>query len=230
MSVFAIAWKLSLLLACLGLFTRFSTIVAFVLGTYLVGLFNSYGKIEHEAIPPIFIMGILAVSRCGHGFSLDALLRNRRKEPPIGPSGEYRWPVRAVWVLLAIMFFDAGTAKLRVSGLNWAWGQGFSLLMLSRYFDPNPPPLKVGLFIANHVWLARMMGVGSLLVETLFPLALFTRWGRWFFPAAAFAMQMGIGLVMNIWFIHFLGAYLFWVPWDRLAQRLAPEESAIIPA
>jgi hypothetical protein len=220
MLALGLIWKLSLVTACIGLFTRASTGVAFLLGIYFIALFNNYGKAESDQLPMVFILGILALSRCGDAISVDALLRRRRGGGPVAPSGEYRWPVRVVWVLMALMFFNAGTAKLRHSGLHWAWDEGFSLLLITRFYDPNPPALRIGLFIANHLWLARLMGFGSLFVETCFPLALFTKWGRRFFPPAAFAMQLGIGVIMNIWFIHFLCAYLFWVPWDRIALRL----------
>jgi hypothetical protein len=228
MGLIGIVWKLSLMMACVGLFTRASTIIAFVLGTYITGLSNSYGKIESQLLPLIFIMGFLALSRCGDAVSLDAIFRRRRR--PIAPSGEYRWPVRMVWVLMAVIFFNAGTAKLRHSGYRWAWAENFQLLLITQFYNANPPVVRIGLFIANHVWLARLFAAGSLCVETLFPLALFTRWGRWFFPLAAFGMQVGIGLLMNIWFVGFLGAYLFWVPWDKVIDRLTGRSRAGEPS
>ena len=219
MGVIGIVWKLSLILACVGLFTRASTIIAFVFGTYIIGLSNSYGKIESQLLPLVYIMGFLALSRCGDAFSLDAIFRKR--SGPLAPSGEYRWPVRMVWVLMAVVFFNAGTAKLRHSGYRWAWAENFQLLLITQFYNANPPAVRVGLFIANHAWLARLVAAGSMFIETFFPLALFTRWGRWFFPLAAFGMQLGIGLMMNIWFIGFLGAYLFWVPWGKIVNHLA---------
>ena len=30
------------------------------------------------------------------------------------------------------------------------------------------------------------------------------------------AMQIGIGLLMNVWFTRFFFAYVFWVRWDCL--------------
>src|SRR5437868_15344333 len=48
MMVLAWTWKIALLLACIGLFTRPSTIIAFVLGIYFIGLSNNFGKVESE--------------------------------------------------------------------------------------------------------------------------------------------------------------------------------------
>jgi hypothetical protein len=226
MSVLAWSWKIALLLACIGLFTRLSTIVAFVLGVYFIGLSNNFGKVESELLPPVFVLGILALSRCGDALSIDAIWRSRRGSREIQPSGEYRWPIRAVWVVMSLMFFGAGVAKLRASGLSWAFGGGFSVLLIKSYYDPNPPLTRLGLWIANHILIASLFALGSLMIETLFPLALFNRWARILFPAAAFGMQFGIGIIMNIWFIHFLPAYIFWVPWDRIATRFAPRSAA----
>jgi hypothetical protein len=38
--------------------------------------------------------------------------------------------------------------------------------------------------------------------------------------AAAFSMQIGITLVMGPDFGPFIWSYLFWIPWDRVAQRM----------
>ena len=38
-------------------------------------------------------------------------------------------------------------------------------------------------------------------------------------PAAMLLMQLGIGLLMNVWFWPFMYCYLFWVPWDRILGR-----------
>jgi hypothetical protein len=54
------------------------------------------------------------------------------------------------------------------------------------------------------------------------------------------AMQVGIGLLMDVWFTRFMFAYLFWVPWGSIfaargnaatgtqrAQRLAESATAL---
>src|SRR4051794_22897835 len=46
--VLSVIWKTSLLLCCIGLFTRPNTWVALLLGVYLVGLPHNFGKIRHN--------------------------------------------------------------------------------------------------------------------------------------------------------------------------------------
>jgi len=99
----AAAWKAALLLACAGFLTRFSTAIAFVLGAYLIGLPYNFGKTDHMTAIVVFTLGFFALSHAGDAFSIDALIRRRfRRIPPPAPSGEYRWPVRAVWLTMAV--------------------------------------------------------------------------------------------------------------------------------
>src|SRR5690349_13745661 len=51
-------WKVSLVMACVGLLTPASSMFTFVLGTYLIGLTFNYGKIEHQTMPMIIVMGV----------------------------------------------------------------------------------------------------------------------------------------------------------------------------
>ena len=211
-------WKCSLVLACIGLFTRISTLIAFVLGGYLIGLMFNYGKLEHQVMPVVITLGILALSHCGDAFSIDAWLRRRRGQIPI-PSGEYRWPIRMVWLVMSVTFCAAAIAKLRESGIHWVTGDGFSLLMIQQMYKTSPPHVRWGLLVANHRLLAVIFAGGSLCTELLFPLTLFDKRARVFFPLVTFVMQLSIGLVMNIWFIQFLAIYGFWIPWDRSVRK-----------
>src|SRR5262249_51151247 len=116
----------------------------------------------------------------------------------------------------------AGIAKLRGThaahhtGFDWATGDGFSILMIQRFYEPVPPMVPWGLWIANHAMLAHLIAATSLAVEVLFPLSLFNRRLRFLLPAMAFLMQLGIGLMMGIWFLQYLPIFVFWLPWGKL--------------
>ena len=217
----AAMWKASLFLACVGFCTRVSTALAFVLGAYLIGVPYNFGKTDHMTALVLFTLGFLVLAPCGDAWSADALVRRRfRDQPPPPPSGEYRWPVRAVWLTMALVFFTAGMAKVIQGGFPWVFSEHMEISLVQRFYDPNPPDLRIGLWIAQHPWAARTMAAGSLLGELAFPLALLSRRARRFLPAILLLMQLGIGVVMNVWFWPFMFCYLFWVPWDRLlAQR-----------
>lgn len=216
MGQLAALWKASLLLSFVGFVTRVSTVVAFVLGVYLIGVPYNFGKTDHMTALVVFVLGIMALSWSGDAWSIDALFRRKRGAAPPPPSGEYRWPVRAVWVAMSVVFFAAGMAKLMQGGLAWVTSEHFQISLVQRFYDPNPPTVRLGLWLAAHPLLARTFAGVSLLGELLFPLALVSRRARAVLPPLLLAMQLGIGLLMNVWFYTFMFVYVFWVRWDRL--------------
>lgn len=230
--VLEIAWKASLLLACVGLFTRAATLVAAGGALYLIGASFSYGKVFHTASLVIFTMGVLAFSRCGDAVSVDALVRRRRGLPPPAPSGEYRWPVRMVWVLMAVLFFNAGMAKVIRGGLDWVTSENMAILMTQRHYmnADSLPALDWGLFIAKHKWLYMTFAAGSILAEVFCFAALFLRYPwRLVPPLSLLGMQVGIGLMMNVWFTPYMVVYLFWVPWGDVGRWLRRRSGAAAP-
>ncbi len=223
--VMEIAWKGSLALACVGLLTRFSTATAFALGIYLLGLRHNWGKASHDDASTIFILLILALSRCGDALSLDALIRRKRRAPTDGPSpllplesGEYRWPIRAVWLVLSMVFFNSAVAKLRRSGLEWALSENLAVLMVRlNYF--NKPATDWGLQLANIRGFSQFMGISAIAVELFFPLVMFSRIARWILVPSAFLMQLGNKFLLGVDFTGFMFAYVFFIDWRRLLTR-----------
>src|SRR5215203_1165569 len=155
-------WKISLALSCIGLFTRVSTVSSFILGTYLIGLPMNFGKVGHNEGLLVFVLGIMALSRCGDSCSIDRLIwkaRRRndtsRQRPQV--SGEYTWPVRAVWLMFALIFFAAGVSKLRHSGLEWIFSDNMANLLLKASFIHNEAYSWMGSYVAQHSWLTQLL-------------------------------------------------------------------------
>lgn len=213
-----VAWKASLVLACVGLFTRAATLWAAVSGLYLIGLQYNYGKTDHLTGVFLFTTGIMALSRCGDALSIDALIRRRRDPSPVPPSGEYRWPVRMVWVLMSTLFFAAGMAKVIRGGVPWVASDNFAVLLVQRQYMTSLPALDWGLWVAKHPWLFKPMAAGSICAELFLFTALFDRRLRAVLPYALLSMQIGIGLFMRVWFTPYMVCYLFWVPWDKVIE------------
>jgi len=216
-----VVWKSALALSCVGLCTRLSTLTAFALGAYLLALPHNFGHTSHHDAILVFVMGIMALSRCGDGLSVDSLIaarRGKRRSISAVSSGEYTWPVRMVWLVMALIFFAAGVSKLRYSGLGWATaGTMATLLTVSHYHFSNADPLTSwGLPLAHSVWLCRLLAETTLAIEVGFPLALFSSRARSVLVPAGLLMQAGIRVLMGPTFGQFMICYLFWVPWDRL--------------
>jgi len=209
-------WLLSLACASLGAVTRISTFVAFTLGLYVLGLPHNFGKVGHGEPVLIFTMLILAISRCGDAFSIDAGLRRPRGQC----SGEYTWPIRAVWVLMSIVFFSAGATKLIRSGLGWITSDNLQILLLAHHAALKTPLSLLGWRLAQHPQLCRVVAGCSVGLELTFPLALLSRRLRTVLIPAVIVMQIGIGIAMGVYFTQFLLCYLFWVPWSRMIRIL----------
>jgi len=227
-------WLVSLASSAIGFHTRLSMAVAFLLGTYLLGLPHSFGHTFHFDATLVIAMGILACSRAGDAWSIEALQAGRKT---VAPSGEYTWPIRAIWVAMALVFFAAGVAKLRHGGLAWIASDNLSIVLnRAAYHVSDADPIGgLGLAIARHAWLSRSVAAFTVIVELGFAAALFSRTARLFFVPAAFGMLIGIRVLMGPTFGGFLILNVFWVPWSvvldsltarvRLKSRAAPADA-----
>jgi predicted DCC family thiol-disulfide oxidoreductase YuxK len=217
-------WKASLILAAIGLFTRPAMTVAFVLGTYLMGLPHNFGQTQHFDTLVVFASGALALSRAGDACSIDALVRAARRRSPDRPaeSGEYTWPIRFVWVAMALIFCAAGLSKLRHSGLGWIFSDNLSLLLLRQQYhiSDGDPLTSWGILVAHHQWMAHAMAAASITIETMFPLVLFSRRARAVLVPAGLLFLIGIRMLMGPTFEQFMMCYVFWVPWPRAAAAV----------
>jgi len=222
LTVLTLVWKASLAFSALGLLTRASSAVSFVLGAYLLGLIQCFGKTHHFDFPALVVLGILALSRCGDALSLDRALRVRAESAggpapvELSPSGEYTWPIRLVWVLTALVFFGAGVSKLRRSGLPSIFSENMRYVLLSHHYS-HRPPTSWGLYVAQIGWAPKVLGLLTILFEAGAPLALLGRTLRWIFIPGLLMMQIGIHLLTGA-FEAYWYLYVFWVPWDRLAS------------
>ncbi len=213
-------WKASLLLAGIGLFTRFSCAAAFGLSLYLLGMQNNFGKLEHNDPIIIWCFLILAVGRSGDAWSLDQLIAAIRGNRPPGPHAEYRWPLRMMQLLMAMIFCIAGFSKLRTSGVAWALSDNLRNVFLMEHYLANPA-LSWGVWIAAHPMLCRLLAVASLTAEVTAPLALLSRWARWIIIPSLFAVQLGNQLLLGIDFRQFMLCYACWIPWTNLGRRIS---------
>jgi hypothetical protein len=214
-------WKIALVSAALGLATRTSITTALGLGFYLLGLPHCFGKIHHYDAILIFAFAILALSRCGDALSLDRLLARARRGaalPPPTPSGEYTWPIRAIWLLMALVFFGAGVSKLATSGLAWIFSDTMAIFLVQhQYHFGNAVPLtSFGLVLARHAWLCRLLAAATIVCEAGYPLALVSRRARVVLVPGMLLMQLGIRVLLGPTFFAMMACNVFWVPWDRL--------------
>jgi hypothetical protein len=213
-----IVWKVSLALSALGFLSRPAMVVAFATGAYLMGLPHNFGQTQHFDTLIVFASGALALSRAGDAVSIDALLAARNGPRRPAPAWEYTWPIRFVWVAMALIFCAAGLSKLRHSGLDWILSDNLSLLLLRQQYhlSDGEPLTDWGVWVANHPLVVRGMAAAAVTIETLFPLALFSRIARAVLVPGGLAFLVGIRVLMGPTFEQFMMCYVFWIPWHRL--------------
>jgi hypothetical protein len=218
--VIQIIWKIALLFSCVGLFTRLSTITALIFGAYLIGLAHSFGKVQHDDAIVAISIGVMALSRCGDSFSIDAMISRARQRQSVHAkqSGEYKWPVQIICVLFSLAFFSAGISKLRHGGMNWIFSDSLAILLVRHHYhvSDSDPLVSWGLNLAQHPFLYKTLALLTVAGEVGYPLALFSFRARRIFVPLMLLIQLGIRVVMGPSFNQFLICNLFWVPWDRV--------------
>lgn len=229
-AVLQAVWKLSLFLCCIGLFTRASLTAVAVLGTYLLGLPHNFGQIYHFDALLVLAFWILAFSRAGDAWSADALILAFRSPDaqPRGPSGEYTWPIQLILTALSLVFFAAGIAKLWTSGAAWIFSDQIAILLrrVQYHISDADPVVGWGNYLAGFPVLTRLLAATTIVTETLYPLALFSRRLRPFLVVGGICLIVGIRLLMGPTFEQFLTINVFWVPWDRVGEALRARRPA----
>lgn len=222
-----VVWMVALALSCVGLLTRLSTGISFLIGVYLIGLPHNFGKTHHMDAILVFVLGIMFLSRCGDRRSLDCVIKRwRRGLVPGSPesnlkNGEYQWPVRMVWLVFCLIFFAAGALKIKYGGLSWVFSESFSNILIRQNYNLNIPPLtNWGLWLARYGWLSRLLAACTLIIEVCCPVALFSGKARVILVPGVIVMLVFIRLLLGPAFVEVLICSLFWIPWHRLERRL----------
>lgn len=207
----SITWKIALLLSCLGLMTRVSALVSFVGSFFLLGLPHSMGDLSHGDAAAVLILGVLVFARSGDALSLDQVLWRRSH----APSGEYRWPVRAVWLILSTVFFAAGYAKFVRGGWEWAFSDNMAFILAEHQFPPEHPEamLPWGTWMARQPWAYKGVGLATLLVETGYPLAMFSLAARFILVPAMVLSMIGFRVLLGPAFLPLILCHVFWIRW-----------------
>jgi hypothetical protein len=222
LEVLQLVFKLALCCGAIGLFTRSSCVVAAAIGLYLIGLPHNFGKTHHNDSVIVITLAILALSRSGDTWSVDAWWRRRRGQPAPVAAGHYRWPIRTVWLLLSMVFFSAGAFKLRNGGLEWIFSDNLAVMLRQNAYQvADADPLTTwGLWLAQHPALCVAAAFLTVLFEFAYPLALIDWRARIVFPLGMCGLLLGIRLLMGPTFGLFILCHLFWIPWDRVAAAV----------
>lgn len=162
-----------------GRWTKPAIIVIILAIFYLKGVRDSIsGDIHHREVPIVALLVLFLVSKCDQVFGMDA----RRKGLPGIAAWEGSWPLRAMQVYIAMFYFWALVAKLRLSGLSWFTDGGrIQDVLLARSLrdgigaDGLPVNLPQAYELAQNPDLVFVLGAAVFVFELLIPLILFVR-------------------------------------------------------
>lgn len=239
-------WVIALATSAVGLFTRFSTWIAAILGYLILSFAHSHGFYHHRDGVLVSIMFILALSRSGDAFSIDDLLRSaweangrslkhlkkrvtspeawrwpKLRERMCVSGASYAWPIQCVRVVWTLVFFSAALSKLKASGLDWVLSDNLRNIFLTNqylYQDWARDTFRWGIAasLAASPLLCKFLAGFGLGIELIAPLAM-KSW-RWRIAVVGLvaAMQIGIYLTVLVNFKEYVPVYVWWIGWSSL--------------
>jgi hypothetical protein len=222
-----LAWA-STALMFLGLRARTSTIVSFVAAVALASLSFAESRTWSHQYNVVFLAQLAFLgARCGDTLSLDALWRHYRRRPALDVPGGYQWSVRLVQLAVALMFAGACFHKFAHGHftLRWALSDNLRHHLLVRYDLADLPRPAVVDWIINDPWKYRTAAMLNLISQAL-PIAavfLMKRPVLRAFAGSFFVIEtIALGLVVNLWNLHWLPLFAVFIDWDRLFRRSQP--------
>jgi len=175
---------------------------------------NSWSMIYHSDNALVLHALILGFAPAADALSLDARGRAAAAPVPV-PVDDWRygWPVRLMNAATVSTYFVGGVAKV-VGPLGWGWARGEALRsqvavdgLRKELLGEGAAPLASRLH--DKLPLFRVMGLSSLALELLAPLALADRRLARLWAVGTFQMHWGILLVMGIKFRYQLSGLIF---------------------
>ncbi len=211
-------------LAVVGLFTRPAVFVAGLASGLMQAHEYSYGRVSHpEAIFCLFLVS-LAFAPCNRCFSLDAWIGRRRRPSQWGTEAvrtDAVWPLRLAQLMIALAYLSAAVAKMVVGGVTWINGYTLQTVLLrthANYRIRDPEHLQLGKWLCEWMMtqyeLLVAMSIGTLVVEGLFFVAVFSRRLRPWFLLGGVGLHISIWLVQNAPFHEWMVLYATFLNWD----------------
>jgi len=206
----------------IGFFSRTSAFFVTVLGLFVIGVSQMYGKLNHDH-HILWFSALLACSRSADMFSFDAIFSAFRRadqgriEPP-ERSKIYGTPVAFILLLIGILYFFPGFWKIWQSGIEWIWGDNLKFQLYMKWIEyPDWTPF---FRIDQHVVLMRLVALATVLFELSFLFFLFFPKLRMWQGLAGSAFHNGTYSFMRIPFWQLQTCYVIFFDWDRIFRGI----------
>src|SRR5690554_2165434 len=179
----------------LGFFTNYSLLLLSFGTTFLIGHFYSYQEYHHTESVLVIFLWILAFSRCGYLYSIDYLLKEKRRKEIFENNyyDEYaRWPVKTMQIIFAIVYFSAGFEKI-TKGIDWMNGYtlAYGIVQDGLYRD-----LSLGIFLSSNIPLMIFLSMFTIIFELFFFIIIIKPKLTWIF------LLLGAGFHLSVFILH----------------------------
>lgn len=224
--MFTLKWLmvLSSFAATIGCLTGFTTKTSALLFVFYEGLLRSFGHFNHDEMPAIYILIVLAFTPCGDAFSFDSW---RGKTRPRHAGTVYGYPILLMRILLAWSYFSSALIKLRVAGLSYLSPDNLPNLAIFHSLDNlHDTHFRLAFWLPHVRQYTPVFMALVLLWELLFPLTIFFKRARLIILGLGVVFHLGTLFFMNIFFPYHLAMYLVFVDWGRWLPRAADYLSA----
>jgi len=221
-----------LLSSAAGFCTRTSIIGVLATGTWLLGIPQFYGKINHYH-HLLWFTAVFAASPCADALSIDALWKARRRTDlrvisPPSSSVVYALPLKMFWLLLGMIYFWAGFWKVWTAGLEWAFSDNLRFILYNKWAELDwIPPVRID----HYPLLYQSLAALTLLFETSFIFLIFDRRLRVLAFLGGMAFHNSTNYFMAISFIDLQFCYVCLLDWDRIwawmARRIFPHRLSV---
>jgi len=222
-----VAWG-STACMCFGFRSRTSTAISFVAAVAVAALSYASTKTWSHQYNVVFIAQFAFLgARSGDVLSVDALIRRVRGLPEIDVARGYQWSLRLVQLAVALMFAGAAFHKLAHGHftLRWALSDSLRNHLLVAFDLADLPRPALANWIIDDPWRYRTVACLNLVSQMLPLVACFVVRRPWLRAACGgfFAIEtIALGLVVDLWNLHWLPLYAVFVDWDRLIGWLRP--------
>jgi hypothetical protein len=212
------ALLVSLAAATVGYFTSPATKIAAALFLFYEGLVRSFGHFNHDEMPVVYLLLVLAFTPCADALSLDALFRGVRQR-----SGAvvYGYPILLTRLLVAWSYFTSAVIKMRVAGSSYFNPDNLPALAISHSLDNlHDTHYKLAFWLPNFRTVTAIIVVMVVLWEFAFPLAIFSRVARRIILSFGILFHLTTIFFMNVSFPYHLASYVVFVDWPQVFTHL----------
>jgi predicted DCC family thiol-disulfide oxidoreductase YuxK len=163
-------------------------------------------------------------SDAADGATADAVEATADDDPDAIPRTFPTTPLLYGQLMLAVVYFGAGVAKLIKGGPGWFASDNLARTILVRN-ELYAMPVDLGYWVVQYPTLVTLLAVATVALEVGLLIALVARWPVWPVIVGLLGMHLSIMPIMGMFFFDPFLLFALFVPWDRVLGVLARRDT-----